>query len=183
MLSESVYQFKVNRRSRYLRLSVYDDGRIVVTAPFGFQRSAVKDFVKSRQAWIAKKLKLFRQQRFFSPSCTSSASDYLANKEAARVLVKERLEFYNQFYGFSFGRVAIKNNRTRWGSCSRSGNLNFHYKIISLPAKLRDYIIVHELCHLKEFNHSSRFWQLLAQLVPDYADLRRKLKVWGRELA
>jgi predicted metal-dependent hydrolase len=93
---------------------------------------------------------------------------YLANKEAARVLVHQKLLEHNEHYGFKWGRVSIKNMKSRWGSCSSKGNLNFHYRIAMLPEELFDYVIVHELCHLKVFNHSQMFWDLVAEKVPDY---------------
>ena len=102
--------------------------------------------------------------------------EYLKYKETARALVKNRLAYFNTFYQFKIGRVAIKNSRTRWGSASKKGNLNFNYKIVLLPAELADYVIVHELCHLGEFNHSSKFWALVAQAVPNWRAIRRKFK-------
>ena len=92
------------------------------------------------------------------------------------MLVKQKLEQFNQHYNFKWGRVSIKNAKTRWGSCSQKGNLNFNYKIVFLPPALVDYLIVHELCHLKEFNHSPAFWQLVAQTIHNYLRFRQKLK-------
>lgn len=102
--------------------------------------------------------------------------EYLAHKESARKLVHERLEYFNQFYGFKYNKVVIRNQKTRWGSCSRHGNLNFSYKLALLEPRLSDYIIVHELCHLQEFNHSKAFWSLIAQQFPDHKLIRGKLK-------
>lgn len=101
--------------------------------------------------------------------------NYIKYKKDAATLVKERLEYFNQFYNYKYGRVAIRNQKTRWGSCSKKGNLNFNYKIVLLSPKQADYIIVHELCHLKEFNHSERFWILVAKVVPDYKEVRKSL--------
>jgi predicted metal-dependent hydrolase len=102
--------------------------------------------------------------------------EYLLCKETARVLVKRQLEFFNELYKFQYKRISIKNQRARWGSCSKTGNLNFHYKIVLLPANLSNYIIVHELCHLKQFDHSKNFWDLVSKTIPDYKELRKKLK-------
>jgi predicted metal-dependent hydrolase len=102
--------------------------------------------------------------------------EYLKYREVARVLVGERLSHFNQFYNFKIGRVAIRNQRTRWGSCSKNGNLNFNYRIALLPAQVADYLIVHELCHLGQFNHSPRFWSLVSQTTPNYRTLRLKLR-------
>ncbi len=101
---------------------------------------------------------------------------YTKYKEAARALAKSRLAYYNQFYGFHINRVAIKNSRTRWGSCSRKGNLNFNYRLALLPQDMADYIIVHELCHLGEFNHSPKFWALVAKTLPNWKEIRKKFK-------
>jgi len=86
------------------------------------------------------------------------------------------VEYFNAMYGLRCNRITIRNQKTRWGSCSRKGNLNFNYKIALLPQRLADYIIVHELCHLGEFNHSRKFWALVAQTMPDHVDLRKELK-------
>jgi len=109
-------------------------------------------------------------------SLRGAKKEYLEYKERALVLAKQRLEYFNQKYGFKFNRISIKNQKTRWGSCSKKGNLNFNYNIALLPEQLADYIIVHELCHLQELNHSRKFWGLVAQSFPDYLNLRKKLK-------
>lgn len=101
---------------------------------------------------------------------------YQEHRTTAQAFVSKRLKELNQPYGFTYHRVTIKNQATRWGSCSKHGNLNFHYKIALLPAELADYVLVHELCHLKELNHSKQFWALVAQTVPHYKLLRRRLK-------
>jgi len=82
----------------------------------------------------------------------------------------------NRFYGFKIGSVAIRNQKTRWGSCSGKGNLNFNYKVMFLPKEFADYIIVHEICHIKEMNHSIDFWNLVGISIPDYRRIRRELK-------
>jgi predicted metal-dependent hydrolase len=93
---------------------------------------------------------------------------YIDHKEEARKLVLTRLEHFNQYYQLEWKRVAIRNQRRCWGSCSSLKNLNFNYKIIFLPDHLQDYIIVHELCHIKHLNHRQDFWDLVAEQVPDY---------------
>lgn len=102
--------------------------------------------------------------------------EYLTQKELARSLVKDRIRHFNHYYKFSVGRISIRNQRSRWGSCSKKGNLNFNYRIVLLPPQVADYIIVHELCHLGEFNHSKRFWNLVAKTIPDYAAMRKQLR-------
>ena len=105
--------------------------------------------------------------------------NYLENKSKALEIVKNRIEYFNTFYNYKWNRIVIRNQKTRWGSCSRRGNLNFNYKIALLPQKSSDYIIVHELCHLGEFNHSQKFWDLVAKTIPDYKGIRRDLRKNG----
>lgn len=105
-----------------------------------------------------------------------SRKSFIEHKEGARILVRERLEHFNTVYNFKYNKIAIRNQRSRWGSCSKKGNLNFNYRIALLPEKLSDYIIVHELCHIGEFNHSQKFWDLVAKTVPDYCEKRAALR-------
>ncbi|GAC1450434.1 MAG: SprT family zinc-dependent metalloprotease [Ktedonobacterales bacterium] len=95
----------------------------------------------------------------------------------------ERLALCNRPYGFHYGRVSIKSQKSRWGSCSKLGNLNFNWRLLLAPPEVLDYVVVHELCHLKELNHSPRFWKLVAVGCPEYALHRRWLRQHGRELA
>lgn len=101
---------------------------------------------------------------------------YVKHKEFAREVIKERLAVWNGHYGFTYKRVAIRNQKTCWGSCSEHGNLNFNYKIIFLPESLMDYVIVHELCHIKHLDHSTDFWALVGQTIPDYTGRRKHLR-------
>lgn len=101
---------------------------------------------------------------------------YQDHKEQARAFVRSRVAQLSLAHGFSYKRIAIRNTRRSWGSCSELGNLNFNYKIIFLPHELAEYIIVHELCHLRELNHSQTFWAHVASILPDYRERRRALR-------
>lgn len=127
---------------------------------------------KNTKKFFVKRVKV-RQK--IKPSI-ASRKKYEDNKELARKIIKERLEIINGFYGFEYKKVAIRDTKSRWGSCSARRNLNFNYKIIFLPDHLRDYIIVHELCHLKEMNHSIMFWNEVAKYCSDYKNCRSELK-------
>ncbi len=101
---------------------------------------------------------------------------YQKYRSYARCVIVRRVEELSARHGFVYNRIAIRNQRTRWGSCSSLGNLNFHYGLIFLPIAVRDYVIMHELCHLRHLNHSAAFWALLAQYVPDYKKHRSYLR-------
>ncbi len=109
----------------------------------------------------------------------TSVAHYALYKEAARILVHKKILKFNSMYHFKVGRVAIRNTRSRWGSCSSKGNLNFNYKIALLPEQMADYIVIHELCHLGEFNHSENFWNLVLHAMPEYKVVRDELKKKG----
>lgn len=101
---------------------------------------------------------------------------YLKYKELVRRLVLSRLELFNTVYEYEYNRVCVRNQKTCWGSCTAKKNLNFSYRIIFLPERIRDYIIVHELCHLGELNHSRNFWSLVGRVLPDYSEYKRVLR-------
>lgn len=101
---------------------------------------------------------------------------YLETKEQARVLIEQKIALYNLHYGHRVGKVSVRDQRTRWGSCSKKGNLSFNYRIAHIPEHLADYIVVHELCHLAQFNHSAQFWSLVAETIPDHRTRRLELR-------
>jgi predicted metal-dependent hydrolase len=111
-------------------------------------------------------IKKVRKKTFKRPK----DSLYLKHKEAARIVINERLAYFAPLCGVTYKRVSIRNQKRRWGSCSSLGNLNFSYRVAALPPELRDYVIVHELCHLRELNHSKAFWALVEEVLPDYKE-------------
>jgi predicted metal-dependent hydrolase len=122
-------------------------------------------------------IRIFRRRKVVRRKVSKkSTAHYKKYKETARMLVHERLQHFNSFYGFTYNKVFIKNTRSRWGSCSSKKNLNFNYKIALIESDLADYIIVHELCHLSEFNHSKDFWALVEKTVPDYKEKVARLR-------
>lgn len=172
------YTLKVSKRARRMRLAIYCDGSFVVTAPRYASENIIEQFIIQKSQWIIEKLEYFKS---FSGQVFTKGTkkDYIKYKEQALALAQNRIESFNKFYGFKFNKVSIKNQKTRWGSCSKKGNLNFNYKIFLLPERPADYIIVHELCHLKEFNHSQKFWNLVAKTMPNYLALRTELRKRG----
>lgn len=167
------YSLKRSSRAKYMRLTVRPGGAVILTAPRLTLRSEIERFLASKRAWLEQSVARMRNLRALP---VSGRRSYLKHKEDARIFVLERLAQWNQIYGFSYGRIAIKYTKHLWGSCSRKGNLNFSYALLFLPRELADYIIVHELCHLREPNHGSRFWALVAQALPDYRVRRAELR-------
>lgn len=169
------YTLRKTRRAKRMRLVVYCGGGVVVTAPRWMGQGVIERLIHSKAQWLVDSIEHFKQ---FPPEPTAAQrkAEYLKHKDAALTVATERIAHFNQHYGFVFNQIAIKDQKTRWGSCSRKGNLNFNYKIALLPRALRDYLVVHELCHLGEFNHSKTFWDLVAMTIPNYIQYRRALK-------
>lgn len=174
------YTLRKSARSRRMRLAVHRDGSVVLTTPIRSAEFFGERFVYRHAQWLIIKLQFFRGLPPVNPAARYGRREYLAHKEEARMLVMEKIaEFGPRLGGAPYARVNIKDQKTCWGSCSRKGNLNFNYKIVFLPAHLQDYVIVHELAHLRELSHSRRFWAHVASVIPDYAARRRELQAMG----
>lgn len=171
-----VYAVRSSARARCLRITIYPDGELSATLPRGFQLEQLENFIRQKANWILRKIRLAQKRKPSIYFPKSSRREYLKYKDQALELAKRNIEELNKAYNFKYKKISIRNQKTRWGSCSRKGSLNFNYKIVHLPEKYLDYIIVHELCHLKEFNHSKRFWNLVAEMIPDYKSVRKEFR-------
>ena len=166
------YTVRVSDRARALRISVEPGGAVVVVAPRFSNSSMIARFVARFSHWIEKQVRVAKGRcviRF-------TRSDIAMLKKRAREIAETRASHFAKLYGVTFQKIAIRAQKCRWGSCSHKGNLSFNYKIAALPAHLSDYIIVHELCHLIEPNHSKRFWRLVASAIPNHKDRRKELR-------
>ncbi len=172
---EVEYTVRKSARARRLRVAVYCDASVVVTVPVDFGENKVERFLKEKASWVLDKLDSFLRLGK-TVRLGGGKREYKKYSEQAREFVLTKVKKINKVYKFSFGNVSIKNHKTRWGSCSKKRNLNFNYKIIFLPDKLAEYIVAHELCHLQEFNHSQKFWNLLSRAIPDYRERTQILK-------
>lgn len=172
---EIEYQIKKSARARRLRVAVYCDASVIVTTPFCFGDYKVERFLKEKANWVLSKIDYFLRLGG-TARIGGGKREYKKHREQARRFVMEKVEKINKIYNFSFKKISIRNQKSRWGSCSKKRNLNFNYKIIFLPEKLAEYIVAHELCHLKEFNHSRNFWNLLSTAVPEYGECRKALR-------
>lgn len=158
-----------------MRLSVQAGGTVVLTVPVRVPEAMIETFLSAHALWIFKAQKKMRQ---FKKVPVSGRRSYLTHKEAARTFIHERVAYWNRLYTYTHGRIAIKDTKRVWGSCSRKGNLNFSYTLFFLPLELADYVVVHELCHLKEPNHGVDFWRLVSLALPDYEARRAELRTY-----
>ena len=160
------------RGAKNFRLTLKANKTVRITIPNWASYKAGEEFLRKNLKWLVKKLieleKKTRPVLEFPP--------YNLNRYKALKIIKERVIFYAEASNFQYFGITIKNQKAIWGSCSRKKNLNFSYKVAFLPSDLRDYIIVHELCHLRELNHSRKFWQCVATIYPDYLRVEKELK-------
>ena len=164
---------KKHARQKHLRLIAHADGSLVVSVPRSCTHAMAQAFVRDNIAWVRRQRDVMAQA---SRRVTVDPCVVQLIKTAARPIIAQRITHFNAIYGFTYTAVHIRHQKTRWGSCSGDGVLSFNCALLGLPPSLRDYIVVHELCHLWEMNHSPRFWALVARAIPDYAKRRTQLK-------
>lgn len=162
------------RGAKGMRITISSGNKVVITGSTRSSFRSLEIFFALHKAWAEKKLLHF--QKFPNPTIKLSKKKYDQKKEQSRKLVLEKLHFWNQYYQFQWKQVTIRNQSTRWGSCSSAGTLSFHAGLIDLSEELQDYLIVHELCHLQAMNHSAQFWKLVERTLPDAKKLDIRLK-------
>lgn len=170
-----VYFLKKSKKAKHLRLSIGRKAEVLITIPYATHEKDGLNFLLEKSDWVLEKI--IDIENNFSPNLLDlERSDYLKYKKLAFEIIVGKIGYFNRFYDFSFERISVRNQKSCWGSCSGRKNLNFNFRVIFLSEELCNYVIVHELCHLKELNHSKRFWQLVEKTFPDYKNLRKKLK-------
>ena len=170
-----------NRRT--IGLEVKPDGQVIVRVPIRLPDSEICKFVHKHEEWIQKHQEIARQRLEERPpveKLTMQEIQELAD-QAVKV-IPHRVAYYAPKIGVDYGRITIRNQKTRWGSCSANGNLNFNCLLMLTPSEVIDSVVVHELCHRKEMNHSDRFYAEVLRVFPDYWKWNRWLKENGGQL-
>ncbi|HIX63053.1 MAG TPA: M48 family metallopeptidase [Candidatus Mediterraneibacter colneyensis] len=166
---------------RTIAIQVTRDGHVIVRSPKNCTRSYIDSFVSKNEAWIQKHLaraeELEEQRRQAPARPPLTQKDRARYIETARDIFTCKTAYYARIMKVSYGRISIREQKTRWGSCSSKGNLNFNWRLILAPEKVLDYVVVHELAHRREMNHSKAFYAIVESVLPDY----RKAKKWLRD--
>ena len=185
-LERKLREADVIRSSRKtLAIEVRPDGTVRIRAPRFCTKAEIRRFVQKNRAWIAKKLDQAaqRQQRRQAHQWQPFTEQELrALAEQAKRELPPRVRQFADRMGVTYGRITIRSQRTRWGSCSSKGNLNFNCLLMLTPEEVQDYVIVHELAHRIEMNHSPRFWAIVEAVLPDCKKQRQWLKKEGTVL-
>lgn len=176
------YEVEVVRSKRKtLSIEIKSDLRVLVRAPLRMKKSDIQRFVNEKDAWIQKHLEIAEQRRLqIEPPFTEEQIRELT--AAAKRDIPQRVAKYAPLIGVTVGRVSIRKQKSRWGSCSSKGNVNFNCLLMLCPQEVRDYVVIHELCHRLHMNHSAKFWAEVEKYMPHYAQNRRWLKENGSQL-
>lgn len=173
-----------NRKS--CSISITPNGRITVRVPLRISDREIRHLLTDRQNWIITKYLEQQQKQARMPVSDLTDTQRAALTQryiaAAREYFPKRAAHFQQFTGGTYSRITIRDQKTRWGSCSARGTLSFNWRLMLAPPAILDYVVVHELCHLTHMNHSPAFWQAVEAVCPDYRDSRRWLKEHGQEL-
>lgn len=169
---------KSHRRS--ISVHVAPDKKVIIKAPVGTPVSVVEDFLREKKAWIVKQLeKVEAQSQLAEEMGPLTSQDISALKKKAKVIIPQRVEYYAKLAGISYNRIAIRLQKSRWGSCSVDGNLNFNCLLALMPLEILDSVVVHELCHRRHMDHSKAFYDDVLKLFPDYKRCDKWLKQNG----
>ena len=166
------YVLKRSARARTLRLAVYPDASVVVTAPHFFGHGVIERFVEKHSEWIHRHVRRLEGREVIR----IQRGEIAKLKMRALARASARCAHFARVYNVRYKKISVRAQKTRWGSCSRSGSLSFNYKLAVIPPHIADYIVVHELCHLSEMNHGKKFWSLVAKSVPQHKAIRAELR-------
>lgn len=184
----------IRSRRRTIAIEIDRQGRVVVRAPYNVGNLRIREFVADKSDWIERTLNRIRDRRQ-PPNETDgngviSTDDHTPISEAdlrtltveAKRVIPEKVAYWAEQVGVTYGRITIRHQKSRWGSCSAKGNLNFNCLLMRAPGEILDYVIIHELCHRKHMNHSREFWAEVEVTCPEYKTRRKWLKTHGDEL-
>ena len=177
-------EVKIIRSNRKtVSIQVNQDLSITVRAPQRVTQKEIKRILEKNDSWIQKHIEMLREKQAEAEDVKKlTAEEIKTLVEQALKLIPQRVEYFARQVGVTYGRITIRNQKTRWGSCSSKGNLNFNCLLMLAPTEILDYVVVHELCHRKEMNHSKAFWTEVEKVLPDYRQSVQWLKENGNQI-
>ena len=166
-----------NRKT--LSISVTDTCELKVKAPARMSDKEIERFIMSKQFWIYKQVK--RTEAVNEKRAVYSEAEERKLREKARRILTEKTDYYKKQLKVDYNKIRIGDQKTRWGSCSSKGTISYSWRLVLMPEDIQDYVVVHELSHLLEMNHSKEFWKHVEDIIPDYKNRRMWLKKHGGE--
>ena len=184
-LYELPYTVKYSNRKSF-SISISPDEGLVLRVPFRTSDRELQHILLEKQHWIITRyLEMQEKEKNRPVSDLTDAQRAALEKRyinAAKEYFPKRVAYFQQFTGGTYNRITIRDQKTRWGSCSARGTLSFNWRLMLAPPAILDYVVVHELCHLTHMDHSPAFWQAVGKVYPDYRTARKWLKDHGQEL-
>lgn len=168
-----------NRKT--LAIQVTSDGQVKVRAPKRMPKSTIDRFLTEKEPWILKHTKKASEYAVHEPQPLSD-TERRRYIQIARDIFTVKTAYYASVMHVTYGRISIREQKTRWGSCSSDGNLNYNWRLIFAPEEVLDYVVVHELAHRREMNHSKAFYAIVESVLPDYKQRRQWLRQNGASL-
>lgn len=175
----------IRSERKTIALQIDKNLQIFVRAPYQISEREIFRFVEAHDLWIQKHIKKLEEKKKWEeshPVRKFSEEEIRELMQQAVAYIPQRVAYYGKKMQVGYGRITIRNQKTRWGSCSEKGNLNFNCLLMLAPEDVIDYVVVHELCHRIEMNHSRKFWQEVQQVLPEYEKQKRWLKTHGEKL-
>ena len=172
-----------NRKT--VAIQVNSDLSVTVRAPRSVSEKDIEEILKKKEAWISKHIEKIKEtkERFEAePTEKLTREKVIALADEALKVIPERVEYFAKVIGVTYGKITVRNQKTRWGSCSSKGNLNFNCLLMLAPPEVLDYVVVHELCHRKQMNHSPAFYAVVASVMPEYKACEKWLRDNGATL-
>lgn len=169
----------VRSSRKTLAVQIRADGTVIARAPLRMPKDRILYFLSEKASWIRMQQGRMQEREDMRQQARIhlDAAQEKELRERAKSVLAQRTAYFARQVGVTYGRITVRDQKTRWGSCSQTGNLNFNFRLILAPLEVLDYVVVHELCHRRQMNHSAQFWQEVAQVLPDY----RKRKAWLTE--
>lgn len=167
-------QYEILRTSRRTVAISIKEGRVILRAPLRLSDKDAEKIIKKHEKWILSKLKKYEIRKANTPELTEEKIKEL--RKNAKIYFKGQIDKFSKIMNLECGRITITGAKTRFGSCSSKGNISFSYRLMLYPEAAREYVVVHELSHLLEMNHSKRFYKIVETYLPDYKERRKLLK-------
>lgn len=175
----------IRSNRKMVAIQVNSDLSVTVRAPYSASEKDIEEILKKKEAWISRhieKIKKTKERFEAEPTEKLTREKVIALAEEALKVIPERVEYFAKVIGVTYGKITVRNQKTRWGSCSSKGNLNFNCLLMLAPPEVLDYVVVHELCHRKQMNHSKAFWLEVEKVLPNYKEVRKWLKEEGSQM-
>ena len=169
----------VRSSRKTLAVQIRADGTVIARAPLRMPKDRILCFLSEKASWIRMQQGKMQERENMRQQARIhlDAAQEKELRERAKSVLAQRTAYFARQVGVTYGRITVRDQKTRWGSCSQTGTLNFNFRLILAPPEVLDYVVVHELCHRRQMNHFAQFWQEVARVLPDY----RERKAWLTE--